>query len=108
MRVSIVVLVAVLAVGGIVITTGLVTEPNATEITDTLTQYEKLQNYKEGLEKINQYHRDLLDEVKQKIANSNDETLLQLNQEIDAIQSIIDDNMAELDEVVQKLSEMKP
>jgi len=68
-----------------------------------------LQNYKEELEKINQYNQQLLSELEAKVANS-DVHLEQLNQEIEVLKRVINDNKAELEQVVKKLSttESKP
>lgn len=76
-----------------------------TEI-EELSPYEKLQTYKEELEKINQYNQKILGELEQKITNSDDEHLEQLNKEIDVLKRVIKDNKAELDQIIQKLSEM--
>lgn len=69
-----------------------------------------MQNYKEELEKINQYNQQLLSELEDKMANSDDVNLEQLKQEIEVLKRVISDNKAELEQVIKKLSttESKP
>lgn len=105
MRLTIFVLLAVIGVGSIIIGFGFMTNQANTEI-EELSPYEKLQTYKEELEKINQYNQKILGELEQKITNSDDEHLEQLNKEIDVLKRVIKDNKAELDQIIQKLSEM--
>lgn len=71
------------------------------------TPYENLQNYKEELEKINQYNQKTLSDLEQKITNSDNANLGQLKEEIDVLKRVIDDNKAELEQIVQKLSKME-
>ena len=109
MRLTIIVLIAVLVIGTVVISFGYLTNQNYVQIIEKSNPYEKLQNYKEELEKINQYNQQLLSELEAKVANS-DVHLEQLNQEIDILKRVINDNKAELEQVVKKLSttESKP
>jgi len=109
MRLTIIVLIAVLVIGTVVISFGSLTNQNYVQIIEKSNPYEKLQNYKEELEKINQYNQQLLSELEAKVANS-DVHLEQLNQEIEVLKRVINDNKAELEQVVKKLSttESKP
>jgi len=109
MRLTIVVLITVLVIGTIVISFGYLTNQNYIQIIEKSNTYEKLQNYKEELEKINQYNQQLLSELESKMANS-DVHLEQLNQEIEVLKRVINDNKAELEQVIKKLSttESKP
>ena len=109
MRLAIIVLIAVLVIGTIVISFGYLTNQNYVQIIEKSNPYEKLQNYKEELEKINQYNQQLLSELEAKVANS-DIHLEQLNQEIEVLKRVINDNKAELEQVIKKLSttESKP
>jgi len=109
MRLTIIVLIAVLVIGTVVISFGYLTNQNYVQIIEKSNPYEKLQNYKEELEKINQYNQQLLSELEAKVANS-DVHLEQLNQEIEVLKRVINDNKAELEQVVKKLSttESKP
>jgi len=110
MRLSVIVLIAILAIGTIVISFGYLTNQKYVQIIEESNTYEKLQNYKEELEKINQYNQQLLSELETKIANSDDVHLEQLNQEIKVLKRVISDNKAELEQVIKKLSttESKP
>ena len=109
MRLTIIVLIIVLVVGTIVISFGYVTNQNYVQIIEKTDPYEKLQTYKEELEKINQYNQQLLSDLESKVANS-DTHLEQLNQEIQVLKRVISDNKAELEQVIKKLStaESKP
>ena len=103
MRLSIIVLIAVLVIGTVVISFGYLTNQNYVQIIEKSNPYEKLQNYKEELEKINQYNQQLLSELEAKMANS-DVHLEQLNQEIEVLKRVINDNKVELEQVIKKLS----
>jgi uncharacterized protein HemX len=110
MRLTIIVLIAVLIIGTIVISFGYLTNQNYVQIIEESNPREKLQNYKEELEKINQYNQQLLSELEAKITNSDNIHLEQLNQEIEVLKRVINDNKAELEQVIKKLSttESKP
>jgi len=106
MRLTLIVMIAVLSVGAIVISFGYITSQNHTQIIDQSDPYEKLQNYKEELEKINQYNQKLLSELEDKMTNSDNSSLEQLNQEIAVLKRVISDNKMELEQVIKKLSTM--
>ncbi len=106
MRLSIIVMIAVLAVGSLVISFGYITNQNSPETIEQSDPYEKLQIYKEELEKINQYNQKLLLELEDKLINSDNSSLNQLNQEISVLKRVINDNKLELEQVIKKLSTM--
>jgi len=106
LRLTIVILLAVIIFGSTVIGFGFMTNHENAEI-ENLSTYEKLEAYKEELEKINQYNQKILGELEQKITNSNDENIEQLTKEINVLKRVIEDNKAELDNIIQKLSEMR-
>ena len=115
MRLTIVVLIAVLVIGGSVIGYGFLInqendgdDDNNDHLPVNLSPYDKLLNYKDDLEKINQYNQQILNDLEQQIADSEDENLEQLNEEIQVLKRVIRDNTAELEEVIQKLSEINP
>jgi len=110
MKLPIIILITILIIGTIVISFGYLTNQKYVQIIEESNTYEKLQNYKEELEKINQYNQQLLSELETKIANSDDVHLEQLNQEIKVLKRVISDNKAELEQVIKKLSttESKP
>ena len=108
MRLSIIILIAVVAVGSIVISLGFLTNPQNVEVPEIVSQYEKLEKYKNELEKINQYNLQVLEDLEQQIKNSDDETIERINEEIAVMNRVINDNKAELEQVIQKLSQMEP
>ena len=107
MRLSIIIVIVVLAVGGLVISLGLLTNQNYDEIPEISNQYEKLEKYKNELEKINQYNQQILKNLEESIKNSDDVYLEQINEEIAIIKQVIDDNTKELEQIIKKLSQME-
>lgn len=107
MRTSLIVLISVLIIGISVITVGIFTNQEVNETVTNLTVYEKLEIYKEELEKINQYNQQLLSDLEKQITESDDANLEQLKKEIDVLKRVIDDNKKELEQVIQKLSEIE-
>lgn len=104
MRSSIIVLLGILVVGSIVISIGFVTNQEIIEISDP---YEKLEKYKIELEKINQLNLEMLKDLELQIQNSDNIHLEQLTDEIKVINQVITENGAELEQVIQKLSQIK-
>lgn len=104
MRLSIIILLGVLVVGSIVISIGFVTNQEIIDISDP---YEKLEKYKIELEKINQSNLEMLKELELQIQNSDNIHLEQLTDEIEVINQVITENGAELEQVIQKLSQIK-
>jgi uncharacterized membrane protein YhiD involved in acid resistance len=107
MRLTIIILIAVLVIGTIVISFGYFTNQKHVPIIEKPDPYDKLQNYKEELEKINQYNQQLLSELETKITKSGGANLEQLNQEIEVLKRVINDNKVELEQVIKKLSTME-
>ena len=107
MRSSIIVLIGVLVVGSIVISIGFVTNQEIIEISEISNPYEKLEKYKIELEKINQLNLEMLKELELQIQNSDNIHLEQLTDEIEVINQVITENGAELEQVIQKLSQIK-
>ncbi len=105
MRPSIIVLILAVVIGVSVISFGFMTNQEQ-EIVGPLSPYEKLVNYKEELEKINQYNQKVLRELQQKIADS-DNANLQLQEEVKVLIKVIGENKAELEQVMQRLSKME-
>jgi len=101
------VLIVVLVVGGIVISLGFLTNQKYLNIPEISDQYEKLENYKIELEKINQYNQHVLKNLEEEIQNSDDANINQINEEIKILKKVIDENKAELEQVITKLSQMK-
>ena len=100
-------MMATLAIGISIISIGFLTNQPVDEITINLTPHEKLENYKDELEKINQYNQQLLNDLERDIANSEDKHLEQLKKEIIVLKRVIDDNKKELENVIDRLSKME-
>lgn len=96
-----------MAIGGSIIAFGFLTHQNDSIVVENITPYEKLQNYKEELKKINQYNEKILEDLEQKIADSDDINIKELQEEIKVLKLVISDNNAELEQIIQKLSEME-
>ena len=62
---------------------------------------------KNELEKINQINQQVLEDLEDQIKNSDDIHLDQINEEIKVIKRVIEENKAELEQVITKLSEME-
>jgi predicted PurR-regulated permease PerM len=108
LRLSIIVLLGVLVVGSIVISLGFITNQEYVEIPEISNQYEQLEKYKNELEKINQYNQEILKDLESQIKNSDNIHLDQINEEINTINRVITENKAELEQVIQKLSQIEP
>ncbi len=107
MRSSIIVLISVLAIGSIVIFLGFLTNQKYIEISEISSQYENLEKYKNELEKINQYNQQILKELEEQFKNSDSINLDQLNEEIEVIKRVVNENKEELEQVIQKLSQIE-
>ncbi len=107
MRLSIVVLILVLAVGSIVILLSFLTNQEYVEISEISNQYENLEKYKNELEKINQYNQQILEDLEGQIKNSTDIHLDSINEEIVVIKQVVNENKEELERVIEKLSQME-
>jgi len=101
---SIIVLILVLVVGSIVISLGFLTNQDYIEI---YNQYENLEKYKNELEKINQYNQQILKELEEQFKNSTDINLGLINEEIEVVKRVINENKEELEQVIQKLSQIE-
>ena len=107
MRSSIIVLISVLVVGSIIVSLGFFTNQEYVEIPEITNQYENLEKYKNELEKINQYNQQVLKDLEDQFKNSDDVHLDQINEEIEVITRVIDENKKELEQVIQKLSQIE-
>jgi seryl-tRNA synthetase len=96
-----------LFVGGIVILLGFLTGEQYVDVTEILNQYEKLDAYKNELEKINQYNQQLLNDLEAQIRNADDVPIDEIYEEVEIIKQVIDENKAELEQVITKLSQIE-
>jgi len=107
LKLSIIVLIGVLIVGSIVISLGFITNQESVDISKIPNQYENLEKYKKELEKIMLYNQEILEDLKNQIKNSDNIHFEQMNEEIEVMNKVIIENKAELEHVIQRLSEMK-
>jgi predicted PurR-regulated permease PerM len=107
LRLSIVTLIAVLAVGSVVIFLGFFTNQEYVEVSEITNQIEKLEKYKNELDKINQLNLQMLEDLEFQIRNPDDVHLEQINDEINIIKQVINENKEELEQIIQKLSELE-
>jgi len=107
LRLTIIILIAILSVGGIIISLGFLTSQEYIDVPEISDQYEKLEKYKNELEKINQHNQQVLEDLENQIKNSDDVHLDQINEEIEVIKQVIEENKAELEQVITKLSQME-
>ena len=105
LRLTIIILIAALAIGSIIIVTDFISDSKYVEI--TTNPYENLQKYKNELEKINQYNQEILKDLEYEIKNSDDVNISQINDEIDVINNVINENKLELEEILTKLSQIE-
>ena len=108
MRSSVITLIVILSVGSVVISLGFLTSEEYLDVPEISSQYEKLTIYKDELEKINQQNQQILKDLENQIKNSDDVHIEQINREIAVVQRIIEENKAELEQVIVKLSQMEP
>jgi seryl-tRNA synthetase len=107
LRLTIIILIAVLSIGSIVISLGFLTSQEYIDVPEITSQYEKLESYKNDLEKINQQNQKILNDLESQIKNSDDVNLEKINEEINVIKQVIEENTAELEQVITKLSQME-
>ncbi len=107
MRLSIAVLISVLAVGSVLILLGFLTNQEYVEIPEISNQYENLEKYKNELEKINQHNQQILKDLEEQIKNSTDINLDPINDKIEVIKQVVNENKEELERVIEKLSQME-
>jgi biopolymer transport protein ExbB/TolQ len=121
LRLTIIILIAVLSIGSIVISLGFLTSQEYIDVPEITDQYDKLESYKNELEKINQQNQKILNELEKinqqnqkvlndledEIKNSDDVHIDQINDEIAVIKRVIEENKAELEQVIIKLSQME-
>lgn len=107
MRPTIIALIAVIVVGGLVASIGFLNDEKYVETPEIPTDYENLQNYKIELERINQFNLEVLEDLENRIKNSDNEELVQLQEELKVLERVIDDNKKELEEIIDRLAKME-
>ena len=120
MKLTFIILIAILSVGIVVISLGFLTSQEYIDVPEISNQYEQLESYKNELEKINQQNQKILNELEKinqqnqkvlndledEIKNSDDVHIDQISDEIEVIKQVIEENKAELEQVITKLSQM--
>lgn len=107
MKLTAVILIVVLITGGAIISLGFLTSQEYIDVPEISDQYQKLEKYKNELQKLNQNNQHILEDLENKIRNSDDVHLDQINEEIKVIKQVIKENKVELEQVITKLSKMK-
>jgi predicted PurR-regulated permease PerM len=107
LRLSIVVIITVLAIVTAVILLGFFTNQEFIEVSEITNQIENLEIYKSELEKLHQSNLQILEDLETQIINSDDIHLEQINAEIDIIKQVITENKEELEQVINRLSQME-
>jgi predicted PurR-regulated permease PerM len=107
LRLSIVVIITVLAIVTAVILLGFFTNQEFIEVSEITNQIENLEIYKSELEKLHQSNLQILEDLETQIINSDDIHLEQINAEIDVIKQVITENKEELEQVINRLSQME-
>jgi predicted PurR-regulated permease PerM len=106
LRLSIVVIITVLAIVSAIILLGFFTNQEFIEISEITAQIENLEIYKSELEKLHQSNLQILEDLETQIVNS-DVHLEQVNAEIDIIKQVITENKEELEHVINRLSQIE-
>ncbi len=106
MRLSIVVIITVLAIVSAIILLGFFTNQEFVEVFEITAQIENLEIYKSELEKLHQSNLQILEDLETQIVNS-DVHLEQINAEIDIIKQVITENKKELEHVINRLSQIE-
>ena len=102
-----IIMIAALVIGISVISIGFLLNEEIETAENILTPYEKLEKYKKDLEKINQHNLQILNDLEKKITESDDVHLEQIKKEIEVLKQVINDNKADLEQVIRKLSEIQ-
>ena len=108
MKLYIIILVAILAVGSFVILLGFLTNQEYVEISEITNQFEKLEIYKNELDKIDQLNFQMLQDLETQLKISDDIHLEQINDEINVIKQVINENKEELEQIIKKISQIEP
>ena len=110
LRVSIVVTIVVVIVGGSIFAGfGYLSNQKlgeTIELPEIKDQYQNLENYKLELEKINQNNQRILKDLEEQITDSENPNLAQINEEIEAVKRVISENKKDLERVIEELSRL--
>jgi uncharacterized membrane protein YhiD involved in acid resistance len=90
-----------------IIILGFFTNQESIEISEITDQIYNLEIYQSELEKIHQSNLQILKDLENQIISSDDIHLEQINAEIDIITQVIIENKDELEQVINRLSQME-
>ncbi len=90
-----------------IIILGFFTNQESIEISEITDQIYNLEIYQSELEKIHQSNLQILKDLENQIISSDDIHLEQINAEIDIITQVIVENKDELEQVINRLSQME-
>jgi len=104
---SLVVIIMGLSIVSAIIILGFFTNQVSIEISEITDQIYNLEIYQSELEKIHQSNLQILKNLENQIISSDDIYLEQINAEIDIITQVIVENKDELEQVINRLSQME-
>ncbi|HIG90657.1 MAG TPA: hypothetical protein EYQ45_06840 [Flavobacteriaceae bacterium] len=107
MKSSLVVIIMGLSIVSAIIILGFFTNQVSIEISEITDQIYNLEIYQSELEKIHQSNLQILKNLENQIISSDDIYLEQINAEIDIITQVIVENKDELEQVINRLSQME-
>jgi predicted PurR-regulated permease PerM len=96
-----------LSIVSAIIILGFFTNQVSIEISEITDQIYNLEIYQSELEKIHQSNLQILKNLENQIISSDDIYLEQINAEIDIITQVIVENKDELEQVINRLSQME-
>jgi predicted PurR-regulated permease PerM len=96
-----------LSIVSAIIILGFFTNQESIEISEITDQIYNLEIYQSELEKIYQSNLQILKDLENQIISSDDIHLEQINAEIDIITQVIVENKNELEQVINRLSQME-
>ena len=107
MRSSIIAILAILSIASVTISFGWINNPEYFGMPKIPNQYEKLETYKNELEKLNLHNQQILHNLEQQIQSSDDVPLDEIYEEIEIMKQVIDENKLELEKIITKLSQIE-
>jgi hypothetical protein len=96
-----------LSIVSTIIILGFFTNQESIGISEITDQIHNLEIYQSELEKIHQSNLQILKDLENQIISSDDIHLEQINAEIDIITQVIVENKDELEQVINRLSQME-
>jgi len=107
LRSSIIAILAILFIASVTISFGWINNTEYFGMPKIPNQYEKLEMYKNELEKLNLHNQQILHNLEQQIQSSDDVPLDEIYEEIEIMKQVIDENKLELEKIITKLSQIE-